>query len=34
VLAIEGKRVGVNLILVPNFNRGAALAAQLKLKVW
>jgi hypothetical protein len=34
VLAIEGKRIGVNLILVPNFNRGAALAAQLKLKVW
>jgi hypothetical protein len=34
VLAIEGKRVGVNLILVPNFSRGAALAAQLKLKVW
>jgi hypothetical protein len=34
VLAIEGKRVGVNLILVPNFNHGAALAAQLKLKVW
>jgi hypothetical protein len=34
LLAIEGKRVGVNLILVPNFSRGAALAAQLKLKVW
>jgi hypothetical protein len=34
VLAIEGKRVGVNLILVPNFSRGAALAAQLKLKLW
>lgn len=34
VLAIEGKRFGVNLILVPNFNHGSAIAAQLKLKVW
>jgi opacity protein-like surface antigen len=33
-LAIEGRRFGVNLILVPNFKHGAALAAQLKLKVW
>jgi hypothetical protein len=34
LLAIEGKRVGVNLILVPNFSQGVAIAAQLKLKVW
>jgi hypothetical protein len=34
VLAIEGKRVGVNLILIPNLSQGMALAAQLKLKIW
>jgi hypothetical protein len=34
VLAIEGKRVGVNLILVPNLSQGVAIAAQLKLRIW
>ncbi len=34
VLAIEGQRVGVNLIFVPNLKHGAAVAAQLKVKVW
>jgi hypothetical protein len=34
MVAIEGRRVGVNLILLPNFKHGAALGAQLKLRVW
>jgi hypothetical protein len=33
-LAIEGRRFGVNLVLVPNFKQGTAVAAQFKLKVW
>jgi hypothetical protein len=34
VLAIEGERFGVNLILVPNVKHGGAIAAQFKAAVW
>lgn len=34
VLAIEGKRLGANFMLIPNFKHGGAFAMQLKLKVW
>ena len=34
MLSIEGKQLGANVILIPNFSHGAALALQLKLKVW
>jgi hypothetical protein len=33
-LAIEGRRFGVNLVAVPNFKQGPAIAAQLKLRIW
>jgi hypothetical protein len=33
-MAIEGRRFGVNLVFVPNFKQGPAIAAQLKLRVW
>ena len=34
VLAVEGKRVGANFILIPNIKHGGAIAMQLKLKAW
>ncbi len=34
VVMVEGKKIGANFILLPNFNHGAALAMQLKLKAW
>ena len=33
-VGIEGKTVGANFIFVPNIKHGAAIAMQLKLKVW
>ena len=33
-LSVEGKTLGVNFILIPNFNHGGALAAQFKVKAW
>ena len=34
MLSVEGKTVGANFILIPNVKHGAAVAMQLKLKVW
>jgi hypothetical protein len=34
IVAVEGKNVGANFILLPNIKHGGALAIQLKLKVW
>ena len=34
MVSIEGKQFGANVILIPNIKHGAALALQLKLKVW
>jgi hypothetical protein len=34
MLAIEGKWLGANVMLLPNMKHGGAIALQLKLKVW
>lgn len=34
MVSVEGKRFGVNFILIPNVKHGAAVAMQLKMKVW
>ena len=34
IVAVEGKRLGANFMLIPNFKHGGAFAMQLKLKVW
>jgi hypothetical protein len=34
MLAIEGEKLGANLIIVPNVKHGGAVAVQLKLRVW
>jgi hypothetical protein len=34
MVAVEGKKVGVNFILLPNIKHGGAVAMQLKLKIW
>ncbi|MGE5640395.1 MAG: hypothetical protein ACM30H_09880 [Clostridia bacterium] len=33
-VAVEGKKVGANFLLIPNVKHGGAVAMQLKLKVW
>lgn len=33
-VAVEGKTLGANFILIPNVKHGGAVAMQLKLKVW
>jgi hypothetical protein len=33
-LNVEGKRVGMSVLLLPNFKQGPALAFELKLKAW
>lgn len=33
-VSIEGEKLGANFVLVPNIHNGAAVALQLKLKLW
>ena len=33
-VAVEGKKIGANFLLIPNVKHGGAVAMQLKLKVW
>jgi hypothetical protein len=34
MLSVEGKKIGANFIVIPNFKHGGAIALQLKMKVW
>jgi hypothetical protein len=34
MVAVEGKWLGANVLLLPNLSQGAVLAVQLKLRVW
>ena len=34
MLSVEGRRLGANLVFLPNANHGSAVALQLKLKIW
>ncbi len=34
VVMVEGKRIGANFVLLPNFKHGGAVAMQLKIKTW
>lgn len=33
-VSVESKKLGANFVLIPNVHNGAAVAVQLKLKVW